>query len=443
MVIFYIAYVAFFVVVIVYAALSGSQVKRSFCYFSQIPYIAIVGTNNQNFQFIGLNNIKQTMTDFSGQVLGFSPYLSDLTAIKNLNLPQSAIGAENSVTNLGNYYQGRTIKSPIDNTYYVYPELFLAMDNLFMGKIQQEFYSASNLSKEIDNLAVNASNIVTAPQGSLNPQENIQTYTTLIDNIIVRNSYYFSMLLEFINYMMKYKKQYIGVLIAFISFCLILHLIFVIVIYNQNVKGKCYDCQLLIKLFIILMVLLTVIVFLITVFFYVFSMINSTACNISTQFLNISDFSPFFSNEDFQYVNFLNSCIGSSATGNSLNGVYNNYQFAGIAQIVQGLYNSQLYQTYVNASNGTPQSTSEPLSYAAQALNGTYTDPTVTLQLEKLNGIVSCANIVFSFIGVSTSTEKSVLDAGALSTTACYTYSDAESVRALLAQSYPSVQTVF
>lgn len=34
MIIFYVMYVGFFVVVVVYAAISGSRVKRSFCYFS-------------------------------------------------------------------------------------------------------------------------------------------------------------------------------------------------------------------------------------------------------------------------------------------------------------------------------------------------------------------------------------------------------------------------
>lgn len=58
MIIFYVMYLAFFIVVIVYAAISGSKVKRSFCYFSQVPYITLVGYNNQNFQFVGLSSIQ-------------------------------------------------------------------------------------------------------------------------------------------------------------------------------------------------------------------------------------------------------------------------------------------------------------------------------------------------------------------------------------------------
>jgi hypothetical protein len=80
-------------------------------------------------------------------------------------------------------------------------------------------------------MATNAYNIITAPIGSLNPQQTIAMYTSLLDSTIVSSSYYFNRLLNFATYMLDYKKQFIAVLITFISVCLIVYMIFVIVVY--------------------------------------------------------------------------------------------------------------------------------------------------------------------------------------------------------------------
>jgi uncharacterized membrane protein len=70
----YIIYVAFFIVVIIYAALSGEKMKRSFCSFSIMPNILINGAPIGSVQFIGLKGLSNLYEQFGEQVLGIGTY---------------------------------------------------------------------------------------------------------------------------------------------------------------------------------------------------------------------------------------------------------------------------------------------------------------------------------------------------------------------------------
>lgn len=104
MVIFYVAYVAFFVVVIIYAALSGAIVRQSFCYFSQVPVLALNGFNIGQTQFVGFIGINNVFVDFQSQVLGLGNYTSNLTSIQNQNLQTLGQATVNAQIAISNYY---------------------------------------------------------------------------------------------------------------------------------------------------------------------------------------------------------------------------------------------------------------------------------------------------------------------------------------------------
>ena len=123
-------------------------------------------------------------------------------------------------------------------------------------------------------------------------------------------------------------------LITFIAVSLLLYLFFVVVIYQQNVKAKCFSCKFVLKLIIIFLVLLTFITFLITCFFFVFTIVNSSVCKISQQMLTMDNFSSFFSAEDQLFAQVLNTCVGAKATGNIAGDLVKDYDYQNLLQIL-------------------------------------------------------------------------------------------------------------
>ena len=156
MVWFYLFYLTFFIVVIVYASLSGAAVRQSFCYFSQVPVLALNGFKAGSDQFVGFVGIENLMTNFSSQVLGLGNFTGNLSSIQGQNLQTTGAATAQAASDISTFYPDKNILDAKQTNSYSYPDLFVEMDSNYMPKIDKQFKNISSLAIKTNTMAVNA-----------------------------------------------------------------------------------------------------------------------------------------------------------------------------------------------------------------------------------------------------------------------------------------------
>lgn len=88
---------------------------------------------------------------------------------------------------------------------------------------------------------------------------------------------------------------------------------------------------------------MTVLIALITLFFFGFSLLSFTFCNVASSLITTEDFSQYFGSSDSQLVILFNHCIGKNADG-KLFEIVGNSDFTGIQDMISGLtdFNKQI-----------------------------------------------------------------------------------------------------
>lgn len=102
------------------------------------------------------------------------------------------------------------------------------------------------------------------------------------------------MFLWYINGVYNQKSIYLIILIVIASSLVVIYMGMVITIYRMNLKDKCFKARIGCKFILLLVIILTVCIALITLFFFAFSLISFTFCNVSSALLSTADFSAFF-----------------------------------------------------------------------------------------------------------------------------------------------------
>lgn len=88
------------------------------------------------------------------------------------------------------------------------------------------------------------------------------------------------------------------VLIVFMVGVILIYFSMVYTVYNMNVKKKFYNMNFICKILLVLICVLTLIVVLINMFYFAFTLVTSSFCNISREFRTTSDFSVYFGTID-------------------------------------------------------------------------------------------------------------------------------------------------
>ena len=168
------------------------------------------------------------------------------------------------------------------------------------------------------------------------------------------------------------------------------------------------------KIILAFVILLTLLITLITLFFYAFNLTVASVCNISDQFHQTADFSPYFNTDDSQLVVLANKCLGSNANGD-LFAVINISSFSGIQGLLEGIQNYKIKMTDIDTMSTNSTTLIPVQTSVSKVLDGSEAShTTVASQLSALNSIVACASITFALVSQSTSTVKSVTDKSVL-----------------------------
>lgn len=137
------------------------------------------------------------------------------------------------------------------------------------------------------------------------------------------------MFLEYINAFYKQKTIYMVILIVIASSLVLIYLGMIITIYRMNQKDKCFKARITCKFILLFIIILTMLIALITLFFFGFSLLSFTFCNVASSLLNTQDFTQYFGSADAQLVTLFNHCIGKNADG-QLFSIVGNADFSGI-----------------------------------------------------------------------------------------------------------------
>lgn len=123
------------------------------------------------------------------------------------------------------------------------------------------------------------------------------------------------------------------------------------------------------KIILAFVILLTLLITLITLFIFAFNLAISTLCNVSDQFYQTADFTPYFNTTDSQLVQLANKCIGQNANGD-LFAVINISSFDGVRGMIEGIQNYKLYQGDVNGMSNTSSTLVPVQSAVSKVLDG-------------------------------------------------------------------------
>ena len=365
------------------------------CVVAKIPNDLLNGFS-ENLEFIGFFPLKNLLTNFLSEIQNLNNANSSYDQIISQNLKTSASEILHSIDFFSKKYKFSETLDAIGN---FTPNLITAkISEKINLLIDREFTKISEISENLEKSAFLAKNSDFTE--NLEVSKNLITqFLSTLEMLINPLDQNLSFLNEKLDFLMKFSPLFFWVILGLCVFLFLLYIFFMIVLYNQIYKNKCFKFSKFLRFFLVFVSFFVFIIALSNIAFMLVSLIISSYCDFSKEILSENDFGKFFGDFNIimgeQEIQFFNECLPEKSEGDLVK-ILGISGFETVQELIDGFSGFQNFQENLEKIPDFSVSIEETSNFWAFVRDGIFpSHVNVYSELIKFNNLIKCDSQFF------------------------------------------------
>lgn len=405
-------FIIFVILTIITVVNIDTSYKEANCAIAKLPNDLLEGIKTDNFNFIGLKNLKQSLIFFKSEITSLNALTENFTEIVKKAIPDSMTQATSALPQFYASYKDSTVTDGVDKKEKPGTVLALA-EEVVSEAIGTEFKTYASIADKIHKAAEEGKNYIGADKAA-NTTDALDSATAYLDTIITSITPTLNQFSIFLNSSSQYLPVAQTIVLVLSSLVIVLSLVMILILYCMCAKRRCLACSCPFKLCLTLSSLFTVSLSAIMIVIMILLVGVSGFCGFTTDVLGSEDPSSVFAtfSDTFtpETINVLGQCFkkdGSADLAGLLNG--DTALIGGVQILLDGLTAFKNFKPTLTTTEMGSLTIAAQVEVWDKYRLGVFIDhENIKTTLDEFNNLVNCNDEVFKISATNCTTTETV-----------------------------------